>query len=141
MIRLFLSIILVFSAIPTTAKADIAVVVNPENVLQTMSRKEVINLFLGHHTVFPSGSPALPLDQPMSSVERTTFYKSLTGKTAAQINAHWARLIFSGRATPPRVAPDASTIIAMIAENRNAIAYMDSSHVNSLVKVVLTISN
>ncbi len=124
---------------PAITRADIVVVVNPENPLNSMTREDVADLFLGRYSAFPTGKLAIPVDQPMDSKIRTVFYNDVMGKTVAQANAHWAKLIFSGRATPPRVAPDATTISRMIAENKNVIAYLDKSRITPEMKVVLTI--
>lgn len=119
--------------------ADIAVVVNPENSVAAMNEREVKDLFLGRFLAFPDGLAALPLDQPVKSKIRAQFYKQLTGKTVPQINAYWARLIFSGRATPPRTAASSEEIRQMVIDNRNAIAYVDSKHVTPDMHVVLTL--
>ncbi|MGL6259395.1 hypothetical protein [Vibrio sp. WXL103] len=41
-------------------------------------------------------------DWPEGTNVREEFYKSLLGKTVAQMNAHWASLSFSGKARPPK---------------------------------------
>lgn len=122
-------------------RADIAVVVNPANGLNSLSEREVTDLFLGRYVAFPDGSAALPLDQPLKSDIRKHFYESLTGKSVRQINAYWAKLVFSGRATPPRSARRSEDITNMINNNLNAIAYMPSEDVTDDVKVVLLIDS
>lgn len=123
-----------------STRADIAVVVNSENDLTSLDKRQVTDLFLGRYVAFPNGIAALPLDHPVDSNLREQFYKQLTGKTVPQINAYWAKLIFSGRATPPRVAGSANDVLDMIKNNKNAIAYIDSDKVDASVKTVLVIS-
>ncbi len=125
----------------TCAYADIAVVVNPDNPIDEMSKHQVTDLFMGRYVAFADGTIALPLDLPVSSAVRNAFYKSITGKSVAQINAYWAKLIFSGRATPPRVAPGEQEVINMVTNNKNAIAYMDVQDVSKKVKVVYLIKD
>lgn len=122
-----------------TAFADIAVVVNPENRVSALKEREVMDLFMGRYVAFPDGKMALPLDLPVNSPTREKFYKKLTGKGVAQINAYWAKLIFSGRAIPPRALPNSEEIIKVVSNNKNAIGYMHPSDVTSEVKVVLLI--
>lgn len=123
-----------------TARADIAVVVNVDSGVNKLSERQVVDLFMGRYVAFPNGATALPLDQPVDSKARAKFYELLTGKTVPQINAYWAKLIFSGRASPPRVAPDESKVLSMIRDNKHAIGYVDARDLDKTVKVVYTLS-
>lgn len=117
--------------------ADLVLVVNPRSGVERLSRDEAINIFLGRYREFASGLPAVPLDLPPESVERAQFYWRLVGKTPAQINAYWARLIFSGQTSPPLLQKSVETLLNTVASNRGAIGYMERSRVDSRVRVVL----
>ena len=132
----FITILLTWSGI---ARADLAIIINSQNPIESMNKREVTDLFMGRYVAFPDGTAALPLDHPVDSQARSFFYEYFTGKSVSQINAYWAKLIFSGRATPPRVAPTSESIVKMVAENKNAIAYLDASLVTSEVKVVFLV--
>ena len=116
--------------------AEIVVIVNRDNEISKLEKNQVIDLYMGRYIIFPNGIPALPVDQPVNSKIREEFYEKLTGKSVAQINAYWARLIFSGRASPPRIMPDAKATIRVVRENRDAIAYIEKKYVDDTVKVV-----
>lgn len=132
--------LLLFSLFWTTiVHADIAVVVNHQNKVDKLDKREVTDLFMGRYVAFSGGMIALPLDLPVQSPVRKNFYKKITGKSIAQINAYWAKLIFSGRATPPRVAPGEKEVTQMVVNNKNAIAYVDSKNLSPKVKVVFLI--
>ncbi len=120
-------------------RADIAVVVNPKNQVRKLSKRQVTDLFMGRYVAFPGGMLALPLDLPVGDNTRDVFYKKISGKSVAQVNAYWAKLIFSGRATPPQVAPGKKEVTEMVANNKNAIAYMNIKDVTSKVKIVYLI--
>jgi ABC-type phosphate transport system substrate-binding protein len=115
---------------------DIVVVVNQKNSVSKLSRDEVVDIFLGRNRQLSSGISALPLDLPSSSAERESFYSRLTGKSMSEINAYWARLIFSGRASPPAQVRSQEESMQMVIDNRSAIGYVSRSKVNSQVKVV-----
>lgn len=123
-----------------TAAADIAVVVNPDSEIPALSERQVVDMFMGRFVAFPDGSAALPLDQPLNSELREMFYQHLTGKTVRQVNAYWAKLIFSGRATPPAMARASEDVSGMVKDNKNAISYIASDEVTDDVKVVLLLS-
>lgn len=122
-----------------SVRADIAVVVNIGNSVDELSEKEVRDLFMGRYAAFPNGAPAVPLDQPVSSDVRKQFYRYLTGKSVSQINAYWAKLIFSGRASPPRMVSSSETVYEMLENNKGVIAYIPAAKVNDNTKIVFVL--
>lgn len=117
---------------------SIVVIVNPASGVDSLSREEVIDIFLGRFRKLPSGRAALPIDVE-TTVERARFYQLLVKKSPAEISSYWARLVFSGQTSPPFQVPDAKTAVELVQSNPNAIAYVDRASVNSRVKVVLEI--
>ncbi len=118
------------------AADDVVVIVNQKIGVNKMTRDEVINVFLGRNRQLASGVTALPLDLPSSSVERERFYLQLTGKSMNEINAYWARLIFSGRASPPTQVRNQEEAMQMVIDNRSAVAYVARSKVSSSATIV-----
>lgn len=125
----------------TLVRADIAIVVNAESEIDELSERQVRDLFMGRYSAFPNGAAALPIDQPVRSELRQRFYRTLTGKTVSQINAYWAKLIFSGRASPPRIARSAEAVAEMVAQNKSTIAYMPVDSVQQSARVVFIIKD
>ena len=121
---------------PVSAVADIVVIAHPDSTLQQLSRKEIIDLYMGRVRHLPSGEKASTLDLPMDSEHRKQFYKDLTGKTIPQINAYWARLIFTGRATPPQSVDSTKEVIDTVMNNSSTIGYIDKSELVETVKVI-----
>lgn len=112
-------------------------VVNPESGVTRLSREDIINIFMGRYRILPTGIPALPIDQ---AAEREQFYRLLVNKTLAEINAYWARLVFSGRASPPILAPTATDVKTLVANNMGAIGYLLRSDLDSSVHPVYNLS-
>jgi ABC-type phosphate transport system substrate-binding protein len=124
--------------LPTSAfAAEILVVVHASNPLTQLQPKQVVDLFMGRTASFPGGTPARTLDWHAGSPLRENFYKALTGKSEAQVDAYWATLIFAGRMSPPKQFPDAKSIIAAVAKDPNAIAYVPTQQLPKGVKVVM----
>ena len=117
-----------------TFSSNLVVVVNPESGLESMSREQVIHLFMGRLKQLPSGSTASVLDV---TPYKADFYHALLGKEVVEINAYWARLKFSGKTQPPQQIGEVTTALDRVARDRNAIAYVDASKVDRRVKVVL----
>jgi ABC-type phosphate transport system substrate-binding protein len=121
------------------ASAEVAVIVNPKSAMATMTPDQVSAIFMGKSNTLPSGATAAPADLPESSPIREQFYSKAAGKTSAQVKATWARLTFSGKATPPKEMTTAADVKKYVASNPDAIGYIEKSAVDSTVKVVLIV--
>lgn len=121
------------------ASAQVAVIVNPKSPLAAMTPEQAAAIFMGKSATLPSGQTAVPADLPESSAAREQFYSKAAGKSPSQVKATWARLTFSGKATPPKEVPTAADVKKHVAANVDAIGYIEKSAVDSTVKVVLTV--
>ncbi|HSW12205.1 MAG TPA: hypothetical protein VLI06_05150 [Solimonas sp.] len=120
------------------ARAEpLVVIVNPASGVEKLSREEAVNIFMGRYRKLPSGILAFPIDIGSQSPERQQFYRLLVRKDLPEIDAYWARLVFSGQTSPPLQAPDGATAVQLVASNRSAIAYVDRALVDARVKVVI----
>lgn len=142
-VSILLQLLFAFAAPAVTLAAraqTLVVIVNPSIGVQHLSRREALDIFLGRYRTFPSGASALPIDLDISSVERTQFYLILAHKDTADMSSYWARLTFSGKISPPFAVADARAAIDLVANNVNAIAYVDRSLVDDRVRIALEIS-
>lgn len=121
------------------AFAQVAVIVNPHSPLASMTPEQVSAIFMGKSTTLPNGAMAAPADLPESNAVRDQFYSKAVGKSPSQVKATWARLSFSGKATPPREMPSAADVKKHVSANPDAIGYIEKSAVDASVKVVLTV--
>ena len=142
-IRRVLQILLALAALPLAQAVraqTLVVIVNPTIGVQHLSRREVMDIFLGRYRTFPSGASALPIDLDVSSTERKQFYMLLAHKDSSDMGSYWARLTFSGKVSPPFAVADARMAIDIVANNPNAIAYVDRAAVDQRVRVALEIT-
>jgi ABC-type phosphate transport system substrate-binding protein len=138
--RILLTLALLF--IGRAAVADtLVLIVNPQSGVFRITRYQALDIFLGRYRKLPSGIGALPIDLDMNSSERERFYRLIARKDLSEINSYWARLVFSGQASPPFQAPDAKAAVDLVANNPSAIAYVDRSAVDSRVRVVLELTD
>lgn len=133
-------VLLALPLIPAARAQELVVIVNPAIGVQHLSRREVLDIFLGRYRTFPSGSTALPIDLDINSVERKQFYVLLAHKDASDMGSYWARLTFSGKISPPFAVSDARMAIDIVANNPNAIAYVDRAAVDDRVRIALEIT-
>lgn len=121
------------------------VVVHHESAVSSLTHKQVMSLFLGRAKFLPSGERARALDFPIGSDIRAGFYQSLTGKNIADIDAYWARLQYSGKASPPVPVSGSDQIMELVGKESSAIAYLPSHFQSQIaehgLKVVFTIDS
>jgi ABC-type phosphate transport system substrate-binding protein len=117
--------------------ADLVVIANTGSGFDKLTRDEAVNIFMGRYKKLPSGITALPMDE---SSQKAAFYRMLVGKELAEIQSYWARLIFSGQSSPPRLMDDPNEVIETVSNNKGAIGYIDRKKVTARVKVVLDLS-
>lgn len=123
------------------AHADLVLVANPQSGIERLTQDEVINIYLGRYRRLASGAVAEPLDHPVDSELRSRFYRRLVNKNLAEINAYWARLVFSGKTRPPLVVENADSILRQVASQPGALAYVERSQADARVKIVFELGD
>lgn len=129
---------LALSAGAGVAAADVVAVVSSASSVTVLSKNQVVDIFLGKTSRFPNGEQAVPIDQVEGSAARDEFYSKFTGKSPAQIKAHWSKIIFTGRGQPPKEVPDGIEVKKQVLQNPKAIGYIERSLVDSSVRVLLS---
>ena len=130
------ALLLAAGAAPCALGQEVVAVVSAKSPVTALNPNQVADIFLGKTSRFPDGTQAVPIDLAEESNARERFYASFTGKSPAQVKAHWAKIIFTGRGQPPRQASSSAEAKKLIAENPNAIGYIDSSLVDNSVRVL-----
>ena len=123
----------VFSTIAYPVSAELAIVVNPRNQATSMTAAQASQFFLGGSVLFT------PLEQASDTPIRAEFYKKVLEKEPSQVQAVWARIVFTGKGRPPKEYKSSADIKKAISENVNAIGYIEKSAVDDSVKVIATI--
>lgn len=117
--------------------AGTAVIVSANSAVKSLAKDDVAALYLGKTTNLPQGGSAKLFDLPESNPVREKFYQGATGKSASQVKSVWSRLVFSGRAVPPKELPADAAVVKAVAADPTAVGYVDSGAVNASVRVVL----
>lgn len=115
------------------AHAEIAVVVNPANVA-VIDQAQVKSLFTGKSKSFSDGSSAVLLSYSGATTDE--FNQKVLGRSSSQIKALWSKLVFSGKAKPPKKKSTGAEVKAAVATNADMIGYIDASLVDDSVKVL-----
>ncbi|MET3139407.1 ABC-type phosphate transport system substrate-binding protein [Undibacterium sp. GrIS 1.2] len=123
----------VLSTIALPASAELVIIVNPQNPATRMTSSQAAQFFLGGSVQFT------PVEQAADAPIRAEFYKKVLEKEAAQVQAIWARIVFTGKGKPPKEFKSSADIKKTVSENVNAIGYIEKSAVDDSVKVIATI--
>ncbi len=132
-------LLMVYSA--STFAGDILVVVSKASPVDSISRRELVDLYMGRSHSLPDGSPVLKIDAPVDSPTREAFYRSLINMQVAEVNAYWARLMLTGRATPPMSVTRTEDIAALLERNPNALGYLPEDSGNENLKTIFVIKD
>ena len=114
----------------------LVVVVNKSNSINALSKREVIDIYMGRYITFPNGKKAKPFDLPAESQFKKDFYLELVNQNERKINAYWARVLFSGRAKPPESVESINEVLSHLQNSEFSIAYIPESEMTDDVKVV-----
>ncbi|MEP1446233.1 MAG: phosphate ABC transporter substrate-binding protein [Paraglaciecola sp.] len=115
--------------------AEVVVIVHPSND-SALTQKDVQRIFLGKEKKFSNGNSILPINQQPSSSARGSFDTDTLGRSSTQIAAYWSKLVFTGKGIPPKELDNDAAVLAFVADNQNAIGYVDNASVSDAVKVI-----
>ena len=132
-IAFFVVLVTVLGASPARA-GHLVVITHSDSAIQTLSREQVSRIFLGRLKLLPTGERVTVVE--VESL-RERFYQKLLSRNLAEVNAYWARLQFSGRTQPPLRVPDSAAAVARVAEDPQAIAFVDAVPEDARARVVL----
>lgn len=124
---------LLLVALGAPARAELVIIVNPQNPATRMFPSQAAQFFLGGSVQFA------PVEQSDSSPIRDEFYKKVLEKTPAQVDAIWSKLLFTGKVKAPKECKSSAEVKKAVSENVNAIGYIEKAAVDDTVKVIATI--
>ena len=135
--KIFLSsVILSLSMISSVwVHAEIEVIVHPSNAA-AMDKDAIKRIFLGKTRAFPGGGEAVPVSLKEGSPENIGFTKSVLSKSPKQLKAYWAKMVFTGKGTPPRQMDNPAKLLELIAANPSLIGFVPAGTATGAVKVV-----
>lgn len=134
-----LVILLSLWTFPVVCAAEISIIVHPKNPMASMTIKEVTRIYLGKQKTFSNGERVVPLDVDRELQLHKNFYHRVVKKSDAQLKSYWSRLVFTGKAQPPKAVLDSVEVMTLVAADPNMIGYIETDQVDDSVKVVLTI--
>lgn len=131
--RLLIFITAILFSLPSFS--GLVVIVHPDNN-NKLSDLDIRNLFLSKTEYYPDGTSVKIYNYTGDNELQQNFYKKVLRKSESSVNAYWARILFSSKGAPPEEVANAQDLINRVAKNKSAISFIDSSQVDSSVKVI-----
>ena len=135
------SLLLLFLAFvrPESAIAEnIAIVVHTSNK-QSIQLDDIARIFLGkQHQLPDGGGEIIPIHLPGDDPLYSAFAEQILKKSTSQLNAYWAKRIFTGKGKPPESAESREDAKIKISQNPNFLGYIDAERVDSSVHTIIT---
>lgn len=123
---------------PATTRADIAIIVHPQNPLTELSEADLKKIFLGRLPLFPQSRQEIhPLDLPEWHPTFIDFYQRLLQLDGIKLKRYRAYYLFSGRGRLPTATTSESDLISRVANDPAAIGYLDASQPRDQVHTLL----
>lgn len=123
------------SLVCAAAWADIVVVVGVHSPVNSLTKEQVADIYLGNSRVYPDGSKAIATIIG-SGTPKNEFFTKVLDRSDSQVRAIWARQTFTGRGTTPRELKDSNDVKQAVAADPKVIGFIERSAVDSRVKIV-----
>jgi ABC-type phosphate transport system substrate-binding protein len=115
--------------------AEYAVVANAGVPGHSVSRDDLKAIFLGDKTTWGNGAP-IKIVVLEDGAAHKAFLQEVLGKTPAQFDSYWKKLVFTGKAGAPRSFADPAALAEYVAKEPGAIGYVSAGGATGSAKVM-----
>jgi ABC-type phosphate transport system substrate-binding protein len=119
-----------------SATAAVVVIGNPNISVASLTSDQVSDIFLGKMTSLADGTKITVIDHQDGEAIKDEFYEQVVGKSASQLKAFWAKVIFTGEGMPPKAYSGDKAVRDHVSRTPGAIGYVDAESVDKSVKVL-----
>jgi ABC-type phosphate transport system substrate-binding protein len=111
------------------------VIVNKSLEVDSISKAELQAIFLGEKVKWNSKKyvKVAMFEDPAVLKD---FLQSIVGKTPAQFDTHWSKLVFTGKASMPPSFAESAKIAEFVAAKPGAIGFVPAGQAGGSVKVI-----
>lgn len=134
-IRSILIICIIDSFLAVSSLADVVFIVNSSVTVETVSKTEIKEIFLGDKIVWPDGEEIV-LVTLNSSVTHEMFTRKYARKSKDQFLRYWRKLVFTGKAYSPKSFATEKQVIEFVKRTKGAIGYISDKMAAPGVKVL-----
>ena len=116
-------------------RTRVAVIVHPDRQ-EPLDVASVASIFLRKRRFWDDGTPIIPLNREAGSKLRETFSRLVFGVGSTQLAIYWNEQYFHGT-LPPATLSSSEAMRRFVAQERNAIGYVEAEAVDSSVRKAL----
>jgi len=117
------------------AAEDLKVIANPSFAESTISADELKGVFLLTKTSLHDGTHVEPVLLKGGAVH-SSFLKEYLGKTDSALETYYRSLVFTGKASMPKILASDADVEAYVAKTKGAIGYVSASSTDAGVKAL-----
>lgn len=117
------------------AEAEVKIIVHPNLAVSSVSQREIREIFMGKRVKWGDNTTikAVTLEEPSVHDQ---FLEQYVKRTPSQWKQYWKKMIFTGRALPPKAVESATEVIRFVSDTPGAIGYIDAETPHDSVKVL-----
>ena len=132
-----LLLLLGLGAAPTAIAEDIAIIAHVSNK-HSIQLEDIAQIFLGkQHRLQTDGEDIVPIHLPSNDPLYQAFAEHILKKSTSQLNAYWAKRIFTGKGTPPENMKSRTDAKTKVSQNPNLLAYIGAGDIDDTVRTIL----
>ncbi len=131
----------VHPAAKKTVQPALVVIGSPRLSVDSLTKKQVRDIFLGKRSRLPSGERVTVVISQGDGSLKAAFYRDVIGKTPRQLKIHWAKVRFQGKTQPPEHLVDDAAVKDKVAHSSGVIGIVKNSEVDDSVKILLNAGN
>ncbi len=129
-ILLIIAILLNFSI---AAEAETVIIVNNKLPVESLSKKDARDIYLGHITKWNNGKKIVIVILKRGQTH-DDFTRNILGIAPEKLARFWKRAFFSGSGNLPKICNSEERMVEIVAKYPGAIGYIDSGTEHTPVK-------
>jgi ABC-type phosphate transport system substrate-binding protein len=114
---------------------EIKIIANPSISAESISASDLKEVFLQNKSALPDGSHVQPV-LAKGGTAHEAFLRGYLDKTDSALQTYYRGLVFTGKASMPKVAGSDADVVAYVAKTKGAIGYVSASTSLSGVKTL-----
>lgn len=113
---------------PPPIEGEYVIIVNADIPMESLTKKQLSNYFLGNITMFKNKAKA----KPSYNATMTTFFEEALGMNMSKFKEHWTKKVFSGYGVAPIKFDEDKDVIAYVSRQRGGIGVISKSSAGSV---------
>lgn len=111
---------------PRAEEPPFRVVVHASNPVVSVTRAQLSAIYMKRTRSWRDGREIVAVEPLSTSRVRERFARAVHGKSVAYVTRYWQRLIFSGRAIPPRELRSDAAVLEFVRTHPDSIGYIST---------------